>query len=204
VDESLMRDELKQYPIEAILLKMQTSIIDKDKLKELLVTKTCGDVKSIVQQLEKMFVLRGLYAMLSVNFDHCEEMAVEGIPPNEVFEKLRTHQLWANLKSTKLMPKWWNEEWDIKLLKGTLIYGWGGIPEEWVLKHGFTKEYDIVKRLKPKPSTLPLKNTTNETNGVSIQDSEEKKSTVADDNLKSSGTTRKKDNGLKIKNKRIV
>ncbi|ETO23540.1 hypothetical protein RFI_13640 [Reticulomyxa filosa] len=139
IDEALVRDELVHHPVEVILMNIRPCIIDKEHLKNLLTTKACGDIKAIVQQLEKIFILRGLFtSVLGLDMDCCQEIGKGGFPVDEALDKLRALPLWTESKFAKSMPDWWNKDCDCNLLKGTLIRGWGCISEMWANEHGFT------------------------------------------------------------------
>ncbi|ETO31825.1 hypothetical protein RFI_05292, partial [Reticulomyxa filosa] len=136
VNEGTMKDELTKYSTETMLNTIQASIISKEHLRNILISNICGDVRSIAQQLERMFVFRGICChVMGVDMDCREPIAVGGLPSEKAFEKLRSHENWQALRAIKTMPTWWNKEWDYQLVKGTLIFGWGNIPQSWIVEN---------------------------------------------------------------------
>merc|ERR1739842_92907 len=100
--------------------------------KEELRNKTHGTIIDILSKLERMFKFKIMASMHKKGSDfHVNKLD------------------FSTKKATKSLPEWWSTKWDHAMVDGTLQYGWGNIPSQFVReKYEFTPTYKGVKKEK--------------------------------------------------------
>merc|ERR1712019_80295 len=115
-----------------IVLSMRKRYINAKALKEELRNKTHGTIVDILIKLERMF-----------KFKIMASLHKKGTDFN--VKKLD----FSTKKATKSLPEWWSAKWDHAMVDGTLQYGWGNVPSQFVREqYEFTPTYKGVKKEK--------------------------------------------------------
>jgi len=132
---SLIVEELKYHGTDKIVLAMRHQLINVKSLRDELKNKTHGDIVAILNKLERMFKFKILGSL-----HHGDVTKLD----------------FSTKKATKAMPEWWSPHWDQCMVAGTLQYGWGAVPAQFVRDtYNFTPTYKGEKKVK-KPTKKEL------------------------------------------------
>merc|ERR1712228_519469 len=129
-----IKHELKYHDSQKIVLSMRHKRINIKSLRDELRNKTHGDIVTILTKMERMFKFKIMCSLHKKG-------------SNVHVKKLD----FSTKKATKSLPEWWSTNWDYCMVEGTLKFGWGNVPSQFVREHyEFTPTYKGVKRAKKK------------------------------------------------------